>query len=98
MPLPNGTLTEDEFEKVAQQLLKHWGGQRKPCRSCGSDRYFIHPELFGNRSDTVTIGSPHTRLPTVGVYCAQCGLLDHYVARVLGVEVNQAKKPEESGT
>jgi ribosomal protein L37E len=88
MPLPDGTMTEDEFRLVATKLLTFWGanGGRKPCRSCGDDAFLIHPALLANASDTVSFGGPHTRMPTVMVYCRQCGYAEHYVARVLGIE------------
>jgi predicted nucleic-acid-binding Zn-ribbon protein len=92
MPLPDGTLTDEEFRLVVQKLLNFWEkgghGREKPkCPSCGERDFFIHPALFGNRSDTLSPIERHTRLPTVAVYCKECGHLTEYVARVLGIEV-----------
>jgi len=89
MPLPDGTLTDMEFEHVQNRLLELWGAHegKPPCRSCGHQSYYIHPSLIGNRSDTLGVQEPHTRLPTIGVYCGQCGLLDQYSARMLGIQV-----------
>ncbi len=89
MPLADGTLTDIEYEHFKNRLIALWNanGGRKPCRSCGSEGYYFHPSLIGNRSDTLSVGEPHTRLPTVGVYCSQCGLLDQYAARIIGIQV-----------
>lgn len=91
MPLRDGSLTEEELGRAFSVLEKHWKKGGHPggpqCPSCGQNGYFLHPALFGNRSDTLIATESHTRLPTVGVYCKHCGHLTHYVARVLGIEV-----------
>lgn len=89
MPKADGTLTSEEFGTAATKLLEVWGGMRSPCRVCGSSQFFIHPALLANRSDTVSTMAPHTRFPTVAVYCGNCGLVDHYSARALGINVLQ---------
>ena len=89
MPKADGTLTKSEFATVAGKLTGFWGGLKPPCRVCGSTQFYIHPELIGNRSDTASAMAPHTRLPTVAVYCGNCGLVDHHAARVLGIKVLQ---------
>ena len=99
MPLPNGNLTDDEFVRVREKLTLMWAkvGGRPPCRSCGEEGYFIHPALISNRSDTYAILSPHhTRQPTVMLYCKQCGLVEEYVGRLLGVEPLTSETPVEA--
>ena len=88
MPMPDGGLTVEEIERAHVRLVTLWAENngRPPCRSCGSDLYWIHPALIANRSDTVDAQAPHTRQPTLMVYCQRCGLADHYVAWVLGME------------
>lgn len=87
MPNIDGALTDAEFQTIALKLHELWGGRRKPCASCGHEKYYIHPSLLGNRSDTLSPLGAHTRLPTVGVYCQKCGSLEQYVARILGIDV-----------
>lgn len=89
MPFSDGTLTELEFSSARDRLTLLWSrvGGRQPCRSCGSPHYYIHPALLGNRSDTLSPYEAHTRFPTVAVYCADCGLTEHYAARILGIQV-----------
>lgn len=88
MPLQDGTLTETEFQLVSDKLHTLWdaNGGRPHCRSCGSDKYYIHPTLIANRSDTVSVGEPHTRMPSVLVYCANCGQAEFHIAWVLGIQ------------
>jgi|GEM_PF-6940703 len=89
MPLPDGTLTEEEFRTVVLKLteiFKASNGSPK-CPTCGSLEFFIHPAILGNRSDTVSVMANHTRLPTVAKYCKNCGHLTEYVASYLGVTV-----------
>jgi len=95
MPLSDGTLTALEFEMVNEKLALFWGkvGGRPPCRACGSNRYYIHPALLGNRSDTLTPTEYHTRFPAVGVYCADCGHMEQHVAWVLGLLPLQVPPP-----
>jgi ribosomal protein L37E len=102
MPLPDGTLTDDEFARAVFKLHELWtaNGGREPCRSCGEPSFFIHPALIGNRSDTLSPAEAHTRQPTVMVYCKRCGLADHHVAAVLGIEALKAhtdKPADRSG-
>lgn len=89
MPLPDGNLTEEEFNLVSLRLHQLWQGNggKKPCPQCGNHHYYIHPALLGNRSDTLSPMQAHTRMPTVLVYCRECGYADHYIARQLGIEV-----------
>ena len=89
MPLPDGTLTDDEFRQVVfklNEIFKESGGP-PVCPTCGTLDFFIHPAILGNRSDTVSVMARHTRLPTVGKYCKKCGHLTEYVASYLGVTV-----------
>ncbi len=90
MPFPDGTMTDEEFAHVQNKLMQHWegGGGRKPCRTCGSDKIYLHPSLLQNSSDKQTFNGPFTRLPTVMTYCQNCGLADHYVARQFGINVD----------
>jgi predicted nucleic-acid-binding Zn-ribbon protein len=101
MPEIDGTLKDEEFSKVVLKLREFWSkddmGSRPPCRTCGSDHFFIHPALLGNRSDTVSMMSAHTRFPCVAVYCGNCGLVDMYSARILGIEVLQVSQPGDAG-
>lgn len=89
MPNTDGSLSDDELAKIVKTLQGFWAinGGKKPCTKCGDERFFIHPALLGNRSDTVNVNDAHTRQPTVMIYCQQCGFADHYVARLLGVTV-----------
>jgi len=90
MPHPDGTLTDDEFTAVAKKLTDLWANNPNgppKCPTCGAYEFFIHPSLLGNRSDTVSIMSSHTRLPTVAKYCKKCGHLTEYVAKNLGITV-----------
>lgn len=88
MPLPDGSLTPEEFESVRDKLAEMYSRlptrQRPACPSCGSIGFYIHPALLGNRSDSLI--ATHTRMPTVGTYCKTCGHLTEYVAWVLGVD------------
>jgi hypothetical protein len=88
MPLPDGSLTPEEFDlirrKLAQMYSRSPSKERPPCPSCGSVGFYIHPALLANRSDSLI--SAHTRTPTVGTYCKTCGHLTEYVAWVLGIE------------
>jgi hypothetical protein len=87
MPQKDGTLTDEEFALVQKKIADFYGAKGgRGCRVCGNDEYFIHPSLIGNRSDTVGVLEPHTRQPTVMIYCQTCGLVEHFVAWVLGVE------------
>lgn len=90
MPLVDGTLTDSEFLLVKTKLFElsklNTEGYSK-CPTCGSSDFYIHPALFGNRSDTLSALSPHTRLPTVAKYCKNCGHLTEYVARIFGINV-----------
>ena len=95
MPAPDGTLTEAEVSIAQTTLLAFWEkvGGRPPCRSCGTDSYYIMPHLVGNRSDTLSPMEAHHRYPAVVVMCQQCGLFDQYLCRNLGIswlEVPQA--------
>lgn len=95
MPKPDGTLTDEEFNRVVVKLFDLWDNSpskgRPPCPSCGSEEFYIHPALFGNRSDTLSPMESHTRLPSVVVYCKNCGHVTEHVARVLGIEVLQTE-------
>ena len=88
MPLADGNMTEDEFQMVSTKLATLWNANegRPPCRSCGSIHYYLHPILVGNRSDTIGVLEQHTRLPSVVVYCANCGQAEFHVAWVLGLQ------------
>lgn len=95
MPHPDGTLTDSEFNAVLSKLYNSWiplHGGPPPCPTCGSRDFFIHPALLGNRSDTLSPLESHTRIPTVGKYCKNCGHLTEYVARVLGVTVRSVEE------
>lgn len=90
MPLADGTLTNEEFGLVSVKLYSFWNKTHNgppPCTTCGSKEFFIHPALLGNRSDTLSPLSNHTRLPTVAKYCKNCGHLTEYAARMLGINV-----------
>ena len=89
MPMVDGSLTTDEMSMVTGKLHQMWDriGGRPNCRSCGSALWYIHPTLIGNRSDTLSVLDRHTRLPTVAVYCRDCGQVEHHAAWVLGIQV-----------
>ncbi|EPL1361224.1 hypothetical protein [Pseudomonas aeruginosa] len=90
MPHPDGTLKDEEFIAVSRRLYQIWEeahGGPPICPSCGKQDFFIHPALLGNRSDTLSPLSQHTRLPTIAKYCKNCGHMTEYVARMLGIEV-----------
>jgi predicted nucleic-acid-binding Zn-ribbon protein len=97
MPLVDGTMTDEEFDFVVKKLNASWQkrGGRPPCGQCASTNYLIHPSLIGNRSDTVAVLAEHTRMPTIAVYCADCGHVEQFSARVVGVSVR--KTSDKSG-
>lgn len=95
MPLADGSLTPAEMQLAVTKLQELWTriGGRPPCRSCGGTTWWMHPSLLENRSDAYAFGSPFTRMPTVAVYCKECGQVEHHVSWVLGIQPVQANSP-----
>lgn len=87
MPFLDGRLSEIEVRLADSNLQLFWlqNGGRKPCPTCGSEQYYIIPQLNGNRSDALNPSDPHFRFPTIMVTCQKCGYLDQYLATALGV-------------
>ena len=87
MPGPDGKLSDAEIATAHATLQQFWArvGGRKPCIQCGSPQYFIMAYLNANRSDSLSPMHPHKRLPTVAVSCQQCGYLEHFIAKNVGV-------------
>ena len=88
-------MNQEEKNRIIEALNQK--GVRLPCSRCGNnnftliDGYFNHtfqPQLNGN----VVLGGPS--IPSVGVVCSRCGLINYHAIGALGLLPSQATTPQ----